>query len=194
MRYLIIVILYISTLIYESAFAENAIDVLDKDTTSNVSRFDTVEVNGIWIRKRFYEKATKLFSGWCPEFFLFTDRVDTIDIKDVAEYTKSNGINYFVLSWKSDADLFFAAFRDFPERKEALKIKRPYSFPTEGSKKVSYKKAQYEICEYKLRCIRRVASKDEVNTNVFLSGYRQYISADSAVFYLEIEQLYKKKW
>jgi hypothetical protein len=194
MRYLNIVVLCIAILICESASAEKAIDVLKNDTTSNVSKFDTVEVNGVWIRKRLYEKGTKLFSGWCPDFFLFTDRVDTIDIKDVAEYTKSNRINSFVLSWNYDADLFFATFPDFPERKMALEIKRPYSFPTEGSKKVRYKKDQYEVCEYKLRCIRRVVSKGEFSTNVFLSGYKQFISADSAIFYLEIEQLYKRNW
>lgn len=188
-------ILYCITFLTELSAVSLDSSYIDKvDDISVNPNYDTVEISGLWFRKSFYEKETKMLSGASSYYFLMTDKPDTIRIRDIAKYANCGNITDFVLDWNSEADLFFATFRDFPEWKEIYKIHKPYGFVIEGCKKITYKRDLYMVCEYKLRCIKRTIAKEDLKKSVFLANYHHYNDADSSNIYLEIERLYRKPW
>jgi hypothetical protein len=158
------------------------------------SKFDTVEISGLWVRKSYYDRETKMLSGASLYCFLLTNQPDTIRIKHIVKYINDRNITNIVLNWNAEAGSFFATFSEFPEWKKIYQIKKPYEYATEGSKRIKYKKDWYYVCEYKLRCIKRTMAKEDFRMSIFLGNYHDYNDADSINIYLEIERLYRKPW
>ena len=119
--------------------------------------FDTVVISGLWTRVYYDNPNVKQIDHISRDYFILTDRFDTIKMSDVKKVVNLSNYEILVLNWNSHRSLFFCAFPDFPNSKELQnKTIDKINDPFVDCVPKKYKKNFYKICEYKLYAIRKV--------------------------------------